>query len=151
MNILFVCTGNTCRSPMAAYIMDKIAVENDLDVLIESAGIFAEPEQKASENAVLAMRDMGIDISEHRTQPVTEELLKRADLILTMTEGQKMMIAQYAKDKVYTLLEYSGLKGDISDPYGGDLEEYKETAQEIYDALVDVAEKLPVKEKHDND
>ena len=74
MNILFVCTGNTCRSPMAAYIMDKIAVENDLDVLIESAGIFAEPEQKASENAVLAMRDMGIDISEHRTQPVTEEL-----------------------------------------------------------------------------
>lgn len=151
MNILFVCTGNTCRSPMAAYIMDKIAVENDLDVLIESAGIFAEPEQKASENAVLAMRDMGIDISEHRTQPVTEELLKRADIILTMTEGQKMMIAQYAKDKVYTLLEYSGSKGDISDPYGGDLEEYKETAQEIYDALVDVAEKLPVKEKHDND
>ncbi len=52
MNILFVCTGNTCRSAMAAAIMDKIAVENDLDVFIESAGIFAEDGQGASENAI---------------------------------------------------------------------------------------------------
>lgn len=147
MNILFVCTGNTCRSPMAAYIMDKVAVENDLDVLIESAGIFAEPGQPASENAVKAMADMGIDISEHRTQPVTEELLKKSDLVLTMTEGQKRIIEPTAGDKVYTLKEYGGGSGDISDPYGGDLEEYKETAQEIYDAIVDIAEKLPIKEQ----
>ena len=132
MNILFVCTGNTCRSPMAAYIMDKIAVENDLDILIESAGIFAEGGQPASENAVKAMAEMGIDITEHRTQPVTEELIKKSDIILTMTQGQKKLLEPLAKDKVYTLLEYSGGEGDISDPYGGDLEEYKETAQEIY-------------------
>ena len=55
MNILFVCTGNTCRSAMAAAIMDKIAVENDLDVFIESAGIFAEDGQGASENAIKAL------------------------------------------------------------------------------------------------
>ena len=150
MNILFVCTGKTCRSPRAAYIMDKVAVENDLDVLIESAGIFAEPGDKASENAVKAMEDMGIDISEHRTQPVTKALLDKADIVLTMTEGQKRIISPMAGDKVYTLTEYAGNDGDISDPYGGDIEEYKETAQEIYDAIVDIAEKLPVK-NNDND
>ena len=61
MNILFVCTGNTCRSAMAAAIMDKIAVENDLDVFIESAGIFAEDGQGASENAIKALMKYGID------------------------------------------------------------------------------------------
>jgi protein arginine phosphatase len=59
MNILFVCTGNTCRSAMAAAIMDKIVVENDLDVFIESAGIFAEDGQGASENAIKALMKYG--------------------------------------------------------------------------------------------
>jgi len=84
----------------------------------------------------------GIDLSGHRTQPVTEDLIKQCDLILTMTEGHKQILEPLAKGKVYTLLEYAGSSGDISDPYGGDLEEYEEVAQEIYDALVDVAEKI---------
>ena len=151
MNILFVCTGNTCRSPMAAYIMEKVAVENDLDVLIESVGIFPQPGQPASEEAVKAMSDMGIDLTGHRTQAVTEERLNKADIILTMTEGQKMLLEPSAKGKVYTLLEYAGSEGDISDPYGGDLDEYKETAQEIYDAVVDIAERLPIRKSDDND
>lgn len=144
MNILFVCTGNTCRSAMAAAIMDKIAVENDLDVMIESAGIFAADGGKASDNAIEALKKYNIDLSGHRTQPVTEDLLKQSDLILTMTLGHKQLIEQLASGKVYTLMEYAGSDGDISDPYGGDLEEYEETAQEIYDALVDIAEKLPI-------
>lgn len=144
MNILFVCTGNTCRSPMAAAIMDKIAVENDLDVFIESAGIFAGEGEKASDNAIEALKKYNIDLSFHKTQPVTEDLIKQCDLILTMTEGHKKLLEPLAKNKVFTLLEYAGSEGDISDPYGGDLEEYEETAQEIYDALVDIAEKLPV-------
>ncbi|MCC8168870.1 MAG: low molecular weight protein arginine phosphatase [Oscillospiraceae bacterium] len=151
MNILFVCTGNTCRSPMAAAIMDKIAAENDLDVFIESAGIFAADGEKASDNAVEALKKFDIDLSGHRTQPVTEDLLKQSDVILTMTEGHKALLEQLAPGKVFTLLEYAGSSGDISDPYGGDLEEYEETASEIYDALVDVAEKLPiVSEKSEN-
>lgn len=142
MNILFICTGNTCRSAMAAAIMDKISVENDLDVFIESAGIFADDGQNASENAIKALAKYGIDLSQHRTQPVTEDLIKQCDLILTMTEGHKQILEPLAKCKVYTLLEYIGSSGDISDPYGGDFEEYEEVAQEIYDALVDVAEKI---------
>lgn len=150
MNILFICTGNTCRSPMAAYITEKVAIENDLDVLIESAGVFAEEGEAASENAILAMNEMGIDLTSHRTQPVSEELLKKADVVLTMTAAQKMLVNQYAPEKTYTLTEYAGIDGDISDPYGGDLEEYKETAQEIYDAVVEMAEKLPIRKDNDN-
>ncbi|MCI8520996.1 MAG: low molecular weight protein arginine phosphatase [Clostridia bacterium] len=142
MNILFVCTGNTCRSAMAAAIMNKIAVENDLDVRIESAGIFAEIGQKASENAIKALEKYDIDLKEHLTKPVTDELIEKSDIILTMTEGHKMLLSSMAKDKVYTLLEFSGSSGDISDPYGGDLEEYEDCAREIYDALVDAAEKI---------
>lgn len=145
MNILFVCTGNTCRSPMAAAIMNKIAVENDLDVRIESAGMFAAGGEKASDNAVRALKKYDIDLSSHRAQPVSEELLEKCDLILTMTEAHKMLLSRFAPDKVYTLMEYSGSEGDIPDPYGGDLDEYEETAQALYDALVDVAERLPVK------
>lgn len=142
MNILFVCTGNTCRSAMAAAMMDKIAVDNDIDVLIESAGIFAEDGQNASENAIKALEKYQIDLSNHKTQPVTPDLIKQSDLILTMTNAHKQILEPMAKGKVYTLLEYVGSDGDIQDPYGGDLEEYEEAAQEIYDALVDVAEKI---------
>lgn len=142
MNILFVCTGNTCRSAMAAAIMDKIAVENDLDVFIESAGIFAAEGMGASENAVKALEKYGIDLTNHRTQPVTEDLIKQCDVILTMTRAHKQILEPMAKGKVYTLLEYAGSEGDVQDPYGGDLEEYEECAQEIYDALVDIAEKI---------
>ena len=142
MNILFVCTGNTCRSPMAAAIMEKIAIENDLDVLIESAGLFATVGQTASEYAIKAMEEMGIDLTFHRTKPITEELIKKSDIILTMTEAHKELLKPMAGGDVYTIKEYGGGSGDISDPYGGDLEDYEETAREIYDALVDVAEKI---------
>jgi len=142
MNILFVCTGNTCRSAMAAAIMDKIAVENDLDVFIESAGIFATEGEMASDEAIKAVAKHGIDLTGHRTQPVTEDLIKQCDLILAMTEAHKQILMPMAQDKVFTLLEYAGSEGDIQDPYGGDDEEYEEAMQEIYDALVDVAEKI---------
>ena len=142
MNILFVCTGNTCRSAMAAAIMDKIAVENDLDVFIESAGIFATEGELASEEAIKAVAKYGIDLTGHRTQPVTEDLIKQCDLILTMTQAHKQILMPMAQGKVFTLLEYAGSEGDIQDPYGGDDEEYEEAMQEIYDALVDVAEKI---------
>ena len=57
MKLLFVCTGNTCRSPMAAALMNKIAVDNDMDIVAESAGIFAKADEQASSNAIKAMND----------------------------------------------------------------------------------------------
>ena len=145
--ILFVCTGNTCRSAMAAAMMADIAVKNDLDILVDSAGVFALIGECAADNAILAMEKYDIDLSLHRTKPLTEELIDMADVILVMTEAHKILVESMAGDKVHTLLEYAGSEGDISDPYGGDMEEYEETAEEIYDALVDIAENLPVKDE----
>lgn len=142
MKLLFVCTGNTCRSPMAAAIMNKIAEENEMDVKALSAGIFAEIGSGASENAIKAMRLYEISLKEHKATQLTEKMIDEADIVLTMTEGQKLMIEGYAPEKIFSLYEFLSSEGDIADPYGGDLDEYNETAQEIYDALVDLAESL---------
>ena len=125
-------------------MLNDIAVKNDLNVLIDSAGVFAEVGGKAADEAIAAMERRGIDLSGHRTKPLTDELIDMADVILVMTEAHKQLVESVAKGKVHTFLEYAGREGDISDPYGGDAEEYERTASEIYDALVDIAEKLPV-------
>lgn len=142
MKLLFVCTGNTCRSPMAAALMNKIAKENDMDVCATSAGIFAQSGSGASENAIKAMRFYGLSIKDHKSTQLTEKMINDADIVLTMTDGQKLMISGYAPEKIFSIYEFLGYDGEISDPYGGDLEEYEQTAAQIYDCLVDIAEEL---------
>ena len=122
--------------------MNKIAVDNDMEITVTSAGIMTHEGESASANAVLAMQEKEIDISSHKSYQLREKDVEEADLILTMTDGHKMMIAQLAPEKIFTLGEFSGNDYDIPDPYGGDLEEYRETAEEIYDMMVDAAEKL---------
>ena len=142
MNILFVCTGNTCRSAMAAALMNKIAMENNLDVRIDSAGLLANEGQRASENAVSAAAQFGADLSGHTAKQITAELINASDIILTMTKAHKQMLGEAAGDKVYTLMEYAREDGDINDPYGGSLDEYRECAHQIYDALLKVKERI---------
>ena len=142
MNILFVCTGNTCRSAMAAAIMDKLAQKRRLDIRIESAGIFASSGESASKNAIEALKKYDIDLSYHRSKPVTDDLIKQCDLILTMTTSHKQVLEPVAGDKTFTLSEYVGAAGDISDPYGGNLEIYEKTAGELYELLNTLADKL---------
>ncbi len=143
MNVLFICTGNTCRSPMAAALMAKISEENDMQVYCDSAGIMADTGAPASENAQKAMKRYGIDLSSHRAKQADGEILSAADLVLTMTEGQKMMVSALGGVKnVYTLGEYSGCGYDVPDPFGGDIGEYEETAEAIYDMLTDAAERM---------
>ena len=142
MNILFVCTGNTCRSPMAAYMFDRIATEMGIDVRVESAGVFATEGEGSSSEAIIVMKKYGVDMLSHHSQPINTELLEKSDLILTMTEGHKMLLSEYAGDKTYTLSEYEGEEGDIPDPFGGDVEEYEECAERLNVLLKKLAEKL---------
>lgn len=142
MNILFVCTGNTCRSPMAAGLMNKIAREKGLNAVAESAGIFAREGEPASHEAIVVMGEYGVDLTEHRAQMIREELIEKSDLILTMTPAHKMLLGQIAADKVFTLGEYAGLDLDIQDPFGGSVNNYRETAAQIQQALVLIAERI---------
>lgn len=105
MNILFVCTGNTCRSPMAEAILRHHA---DDSLKVRSAGLFASAGSPASHQSMQVLKDNGIDI-DHRSQPLNEELVEWADLILTMTSQHKQaIISQFpAKMKhVFTLKEH---------------------------------------------
>ena len=151
MNILFVCTGNTCRSPMAAAIMDKLAVDNGLDVRIESAGIFAADGEPASEEAVEALKKYDIDLSEHRSQQITPELIEKSDIIITMTEAHKMILQDVAAEKTVTICELAEMDDEIEDPFGGDLEDYTKTADKLYIALTQIVDKLSEIQENQNE
>lgn len=126
MKVLFVCTGNTCRSPMAEGIAKKFYSDKGSFL---SAGLSVCCPSPASENAVLAVKELyDIDISSHISQGVTPELLSEADIIFCVSERHADIILSALpnlKDKV----RYA--KQDISDPYMCDLEVYKACAKEI--------------------
>lgn len=134
MKYLFVCTGNTCRSPMAEGIFNKIAKERGLDDTAGSAGIFAAEGGSASKNAVDALAEKGADISGHKSRRVTPEMLAEYDEILTMTNSHadilRSALPQFGY-KIRTLSESAGGSGEISDPFGGDLDAYRACRDEI--------------------
>ncbi len=144
MKILFVCTGNTCRSPMAQGIAKNIAEQKGYNDEIVSAGIMADVNSCVSEFSVMALKDFDIDISSHNPTQLSVNHLEEADIILTMTHSQKEFIIKSApqhKDKIKSLGEYS-LQGDISDPYGLDFNTYKNCAHQIKEAVLNLYERI---------
>ena len=137
--ILFVCSGNTCRSPMAESLArvtmaKKLGVApDDLEskgVTIVSAGAFAMPGTRAAAQAVEAVRPLGADLTKHRSRPLSVELIHQADVIFTMSRSHSAAVTALvpsAAEKTMTL----DPKGDIDDPIGGDLELYQKLAVEI--------------------
>lgn len=125
--IVVVCTGNTCRSPIAEGIINAIIEEHKIaDTSVTSRGLSASDGDAASENAILALEEIGIDIKKHRSNPVLTAELLEADCIYVMTEQHKNVIADALPevlDKVIVM--------NISDPFSQDIERYRECRDEM--------------------
>lgn len=153
MKIMFLCTGNTCRSAMASGLAKKLAREKKLDIEIYSAGIFAEKGEHASYNSVAIMKEYDVDLVTHTATPIGDSEIEKMDLILCATNSQReQVIARYKnlKDKAFTMKEYAGLDKegtdmDIKDPWGYDTNAYRICAAEIslcVDKIIEKIEKI---------
>jgi protein-tyrosine-phosphatase len=142
-NILIVCTGNTCRSPMAEGILKSILKEKGIDdIHVASAGIGAMVKMPATPFAVEAARNWGVEISGHRAQQLTPKLIEEADLILAMAPEHVEEILRRKPDAVRkTFLikafpaPYSSSQERVQDPIGGTLDDYNQTYLELDEIL----------------
>ena len=148
--ILLVCTGNICRSPLAAALLERALTERGITgIVVESAGTGAWDGAPVSEGAYLVGLERGLDLSGHRARLLTRELADGADLVLTMARHHRARADELGGEgHVFVLGEYAGRDGDeaeVSDPFGGDLDVYRDTCAEL-EALIQGAVERIVKE-----
>ena len=129
MNILFVCTGNTCRSPLAEVLLVKLLAEKGIEnVNVQSCGLSAYPGCPASENSAMIAPEFGCSLNFHEAKQFDDKLADWADIIITMSGSHKAVIEKFF-EKYSSKVQVLG--NGISDPYGGDLEEYRQCASQI--------------------
>ena len=147
--ITVVCTGNVCRSPMAERLLQH-ALKGQPEPLdsykVLSAGVSAFPGDPASRNAIQAMRKVSLDLGDHRSRPLTSQLLDISDLILTMTSSHLDIIRMQNPDLQVPAFRFrewiSGGSKEVPDPFGGPLDLYLETRDNLAEAIPSILQFL---------
>lgn len=149
-NILLVCTGNTCRSPMARALFLQCLEENHQiesgHFQVISAGIYTSDGLPASEEAIEVMAEEHIDLSGHRSLAISDSLVKDADVILTMSTSHRDFLKHrfpQQADIIFDLKDFAGEEsGDIEDPYGLGLEAYRKSLRQLKELIPRAVDKI---------
>lgn len=149
--VMFVCTGNICRSAMAHHYMQKKLYDQNRenDIVVSSCGTSAVTGEHSTKNAIEVMKKYGVDLTDHRATDIFDSDIENYDLTLCMTEQQKYNILAFfpkLKGKVFTLKEYidgSDMQNiDIDDPWGYSIKIYEACAKEIVDYVDKLLNKI---------
>lgn len=146
--VMFVCTGNICRSAMAHGALEKLVKEKGKEIEVYSCGTSAETGNRATNEAIQVSEEYDVDIKKHRATNLLESNIKDMNIILCSTENHKKYVIQLypeLKDKIYTIKEFAGNTSedlDIRDPWGYDLATYRNCFKEIYEYVLKIIDKI---------